>query len=90
MRRNLLTYILWFSAIILFLLHLVLIHRQDESQFTELVNKQEREVKTSNTAGKSLNKYLIFVLKTFFLRTIQGYDHKIYIDNRKLCEKCSL
>ena len=54
MRRNLLTSVLWFSAIILFILHMVLIHRQDDKQFSELVDKHQREIKS--TIGTGNNK----------------------------------
>ena len=57
MRRNLITFILWFSAIILFLLHMVLIHRQDDKQFADLVNIQNREVKATVGTGKSLQLF---------------------------------
>ena len=53
MRRNLLTCILWSSAVILFLLHMVLVHRQDDKQFSELVNKQQREAKYTISTGKT-------------------------------------
>lgn len=59
MRRNLLTCILWSSAVILFLLHMVLVHRQDDKQFSELVNKQQREAKyTISTVDQIQKEFL--------------------------------
>ena len=56
MRRNLLTSILWFSAIVLFLLHVLLMRKQDDKQFSELVSKREKEVVYSTVTGK---KFLV-------------------------------
>ena len=58
MRRNLITCILWFSAVILFVLHMVLIHRQDDRQYTELVDVQQRDIKVTVEKGKKLQSYL--------------------------------
>ena len=58
MRRNLITCILWFSAIILFLLHMALIYRQDDKQLQELVNIQQREIKGTVGSGNKLPIHL--------------------------------
>eukprot|EP00112_Aurelia_sp_Birch-Aquarium-sp1_P008254 Seg1904.7 transcript_id=Seg1904.7/GoldUCD/mRNA.D3Y31 product="hypothetical protein" protein_id=Seg1904.7/GoldUCD/D3Y31 len=54
MRRNLLTSILWFTAIVLFLLHLILVRKQDEKSFGDLVYRQQKDL--SNTESPTAQK----------------------------------
>ena len=52
MRRNLLTSILWFTAVVLFLLHLILVRKQDEKNFGDLVYRQQKDLSNTESPSK--------------------------------------
>ncbi len=51
-----LTCLVWFLAVALFLIYLVFNQRNDASNFEKIVSKSEREIRNTESAGMYLNK----------------------------------